>query len=60
MSVAPQDNLGRVARSLLELGVTDVVFVGGATIGLYLTDPAAPQIYLRRGRGDARGLSACL
>lgn len=43
MSAASQDNLSRVARSLLELNITDVVFVGGATIGLYLTDPAAPE-----------------
>lgn len=43
MSAAPQDNLSYVARQLSELGVTDVVFVGGATIGLYLTDPAAPE-----------------
>jgi predicted nucleotidyltransferase len=43
VSAAQHDNLGRVARSLLELGITDVVFVGGATIGLYLTDPAAPE-----------------
>lgn len=43
MSAASQDNLSWVARSLLELNITDVVFVGGATIGLYLTDPAAPE-----------------
>ncbi len=33
--------LERAARALGEL-VGDVVFVGGATIGLWLTDPAAP------------------
>lgn len=43
MSAASQDNLSRVAKSLFKLGITDVVFVGGATIGLYLTDPAAPE-----------------
>lgn len=30
------------ARALEEL-VTDVVFVGGATVGLWITDPAAPE-----------------
>ena len=43
MSTLPQDNLSYVARQLSKLGVTDEVFVGGATIGLYLTDPAAPE-----------------
>jgi len=43
LSASSQDNLSQVARSLSELGVTDIVFVGGATIGLYLTDPAAPE-----------------
>ena len=43
MNTASQETLSLVARSLLELGITDVVFVGGATIGLYLTDSAAPE-----------------
>ena len=43
MRTLPQDNLSYVARQLSKLGVTDEVFVGGATIGLYLTDPAAPE-----------------
>ena len=38
-----QANLGRVAKSLSDLGLTDVVFVGGAVIGLFLTDRAAPE-----------------
>ncbi len=35
--------LTRVSRALREAGIFDLVFVGGATIGLYLSDPAAPQ-----------------
>lgn len=31
-----------MARTLAALGVGPIVFVGGATIGVYLTDPAAP------------------
>lgn len=41
-SVATED-LSRVARRLYELGITDIVFVGGATIGLFLSDTAAPE-----------------
>ncbi len=37
------ESLSRVANRLAELGITDIVFVGGATIGLFLTDPAAPE-----------------
>lgn len=43
MSAEQQSNLSRVAKSLTELEITDVVFVGGATIALYITDLAAPE-----------------
>lgn len=43
MSGVVTENLSRVANRLNELGIVDVVFVGGATIGLFLTDPAAPE-----------------
>lgn len=42
MSDKPIDNLRRVAKRLYALGIADIVFVGGSTIELYLTDPAAP------------------
>jgi predicted nucleotidyltransferase len=35
--------IGAVARELARLGIDDVVFVGGATIGLLITDPGAPE-----------------
>jgi len=38
------ENLAIVARRLNDLGLNDVVFVGGATIGLLLTDEAAPKV----------------
>ena len=38
----PPDAIGRVAEALAALGLSDVVFVGGAVVGLLLTDPAAP------------------
>jgi len=34
--------IGRVANALANLGIDDAVFVGGAVVGLLLTDPAAP------------------
>jgi predicted nucleotidyltransferase len=37
------EEIARVANRLAELGVEGVVFVGGATVGLLLTDPAAPS-----------------
>ncbi len=43
MTAKPLDNLRRVAKRLYILGMTDIVFVGGSTIELYLTDPAAPE-----------------
>ena len=36
------DAIGRVAEALAAMGLEDVVFVGGAVVGLLLTDPAAP------------------
>jgi predicted nucleotidyltransferase len=36
------ENVAAVARRLQEIGIDDVVFVGGATIELLVTDPAAP------------------
>lgn len=38
----PPEAIGRVAEALTALGLSDVVFVGGAVVGLLLTDPAAP------------------
>ena len=38
----PLDAIDRVARASSALGVDDAVFVGGAVVGLLLTDPAAP------------------
>jgi len=40
--VNPLDAIRVVARALSDLGVDDAVFVGGAVVGLLLTDPAAP------------------
>ncbi len=42
------DNLITVARALRRLGLMDAVFVGGATVGLHLTDAAslAPRVTL--------------
>lgn len=42
------ENVVRVARELKRLGLENVVFVGGATVGLYLTDvaAAAPRVTL--------------
>jgi predicted nucleotidyltransferase len=37
------DSLAIVAKQLEAIGLTDIVFVGGATIGLLITDPAAPE-----------------
>ena len=37
--------IGIVARGLRDLK-DDVVFIGGATVGLHITDPAAPEIRL--------------
>lgn len=34
-------NLGRVATALREAGIDDFVFVGGAAVGLLLTDTAS-------------------
>lgn len=34
---------GSVALRLNELGVHDIVFVGGAIVGLLISDPAAPE-----------------
>jgi hypothetical protein len=41
-------NLVRVARALQRLGLVDPVFVGGATVETYITDPAllAPRVTL--------------
>ncbi|NBC96879.1 MAG: hypothetical protein GVY27_11055 [Deinococcus-Thermus bacterium] len=36
------ENVATVARRLHEIGIDDAVFVGGATIELLVTDPAAP------------------
>ena len=36
-------NIATVAEVLRGVGLEDAVFVGGATIGLLLTDPAAPE-----------------
>lgn len=44
MTVNPVDNIALVARRLYEAGVNDVVFVGGAVIGLLLSDEAAPDV----------------
>ena len=38
-----RDNLRTVAMRLDDLGLQDVVFVGGATIGMLITDEAAPE-----------------
>ncbi len=43
MNVTIAANLSRVVQRLQEIGISNVVFVGGATIGLFLTDPAAPE-----------------
>jgi len=42
------ENLVRVARALRRIGLVDVVFVGGATVASYITDPAllAPRVTL--------------
>ena len=37
------EEIATVAKGLAALGMDDVVFVGGATVGLLLTDPAAPS-----------------
>lgn len=37
------EEIATVSRRLIQLGVLDVVFVGGATVGLLLTDSAAPS-----------------
>jgi hypothetical protein len=42
MTADPLRRLATVARKLAALDVGPIVFVGGATIGLYLTDPASP------------------
>lgn len=39
----PVEAIGRVANALAEVGIDDVVFVGGAVVGLLLTDPAASE-----------------
>ncbi len=44
MNAAILENLTIVARRLHDLGLNDLVFVGGATIGLLLTDEAAPMV----------------
>lgn len=44
MNPAIMENLTIVARRLNGLGLNDLVFVGGATIGLLLTDEAAPSV----------------
>lgn len=36
------ESVGAVAKRLIEAGVEGGVFVGGAVVGLYLTDPLAP------------------
>jgi hypothetical protein len=43
-----KENLVLVARALRRLGLVDAVFVGGATVELYITDPAllAPRVTL--------------
>lgn len=41
--MTPVEAIGRVANALTDLGIDDVVFVGGAVVGLFLTDPAAPE-----------------
>jgi hypothetical protein len=38
------DEIATVARALSALGLTDAVFVGGAVIGLLLTDPVPPSV----------------
>jgi hypothetical protein len=38
------DAISRVARSLTALEIRDVVFVGGAAVGLLLTDPGSPEV----------------
>ena len=43
MSDPVLENVMTVAQCLQEVGVEDAVFVGGATVGLLLTDPAAPE-----------------
>lgn len=42
------ENLVRVARALRRIGLVDAVFVGGATVASYITDPAllAPRVTL--------------
>ena len=44
--VDANENLVRVARVLQSLGLVDAVFVGGATVESYITDPAllAPRV----------------
>jgi predicted nucleotidyltransferase len=43
-----RENLVRVARALQRVGILDTVFVGGATVATYITDPAllAPRVTL--------------
>jgi len=43
-----KDNLVRVARAFRRIGLSDAVFVGGATVESYITDPAllAPRVTL--------------
>lgn len=40
-----QENLAMLERALVNLGelAREVVFVGGATVDLWITDPAAPE-----------------
>lgn len=44
MNAVVMENLAIVARRLNGLELNDLVFVGGATIGLLLTDEAAPKV----------------
>jgi predicted nucleotidyltransferase len=44
MNPGVRDNLTTVAKALRELKLQELVFVGGATIGLLITDPAAPEV----------------
>lgn len=44
MNTAIMENLAVVARRLNDLGLHELVFVGGATIGLLLTDEVAPRV----------------
>jgi len=40
--VTSKESLASVARSLKEVGIEEVVFVGGAIVGLLITDSLAP------------------